>query len=71
VFKAGWFTFKAFGTYYTDTSIFFGVSPISSYGDPGTLLYIDTSGARGYTTTPPTDYDIPIWVYLERTLLVD
>jgi hypothetical protein len=59
-----WFTFKAFGTYYTDTSVFFGSTGISSFGPPGTFLYIDTSGINQYTSTPPSNYAVPIWVYL-------
>jgi len=66
------FTFKVFGTYYSDVSSFFSetltpsalsLAAISGVV-PGSILYIDTTGTNQYTTTAPADSAIPIWIYL-------
>ena len=66
------FTFKVFGTYYTDIGSFFSESITPSAVSlatipgivPGSILYIDTTGTNQYTLTAPTDTAIPIWIYL-------
>lgn len=62
--SSDWFSYKAFGTYYQDTSRFFGGLSLSSYGPKGTFLYIATSGSTKYTSTQPSDVAVPIWIYL-------
>jgi hypothetical protein len=58
-----WFTYKAFGTYYYDIQKFFGTLDLSSY-NRGDFIYVSTDGVNNYTSTPPTDVAIPVWVYL-------
>ena len=61
--EVGCFTYKVFGTYYNDIQGSFQGLDLSSY-TAGTYLYINTSGGSPYTTTPPNDYVVPIWIYL-------
>jgi len=68
--NADWFSFKAFGTFYLDTSRFFSGLSLATYGGPGTYLYLHanasdaTTAGTPYTTTPPGNWSLPIWVYL-------
>jgi len=57
------FTYKVFGTYYYDIQKFFSALDLSSF-NKGDFIYVSTDGVNNYTTTPPTDFAIPIWVYL-------
>jgi hypothetical protein len=57
------FTYKVFGTYYYDIQKFFSSLDLSSF-NKGDFIYVSTDGLTNYTTTPPTDFAIPIWVYL-------
>ena len=61
--NSDWFSYKAFGTYYYDIQKFFSALDLSSF-NKGDFIYVSTDGLTNYTTTPPTDFAIPIWVYL-------
>jgi hypothetical protein len=59
----GWFTFKAYGSYYSNLQYYFMNIDFSSY-TPGTFLYIATDGIEQYTPIQPTDIAVPAWVYI-------
>ncbi len=74
-----YFTYKSFGAYYSDIQGFFSstIDSIGTYTEfslktlfpsitPGTFVYIDTdpNTTASYTTTPPSDMAIPVWIYL-------
>jgi len=68
---AGNFAYKSFGTYYLDISASFQNLDLSSYGGAGTILYISTDGTTNYTTIPPTNQAIPVWIYLGKDPLTN
>ena len=69
----GWFTFKAFGTYYLDVSNNFPNLIINNDGSvgftnsvPGTYYYLLNDGTGNYTTDSNSGLNTLMWIYLGK-----